>query len=295
MFIRIGMVLLGLFVNQAFAQTTTPSLNPTTLNLQTQSRNPDFSAFPFTRPLSVGSALPSTCQLGQLFFNSAAPAGSNLYACTAANVWTLESAPAAPSAPAASGATTASQLGDFAVTLASGTLTVGSNCSAATPCNVRIGSAVYRFTNPATVTPSGSTSGMIFGYIDGSGNLAVGGNPALTCNGCTYAPGVTSFPNGSIPLFSWTLTYGSFDVGGGTDFRAFLSRKNIQSGTGILITETAGVSTVAADPSLLSLRVLTAPATSSTACSVGQFSFDSTYYYLCTGANTWKRVALSSF
>jgi hypothetical protein len=118
---------------------------------------------------------------------------------------------------------------------------------------------------------------------------------ALTCNGCTYAPGITSFPNNSLPLFTWTLTYGSFDAAGGTDFRAFLSRKNIQSGTGILITETAGVTTVAADPSLLSVRVLTPPASSTTACSAGQFSFDSSYYYLCTGANTWKRVALSSF
>ncbi len=293
MFIRIGMVLIGLFINQAFAQTTTTTNNPTTLNLQTQGRNPDFSAFPFTRPISVGSALPGTCQVGQLYFNSAAVAGSNLYACTAVNTWTLESTPA--SAPAPPGVTMASQLGDFASTLSSGILTIGANCSGTTPCNVRVGSAVYRFTNSASVTPSGATSGMIFGYIDGSGNLAVGGVPSLTCNGCTYVPGVTSFPSGSIPLFTWTSTYGSFDVGGGTDFRAFLVRKNLQSGAGILITESAGVSTIAADPSLLSLRVLTPPTSSSSACSTGQFSFDSNYYYLCIGVNTWKRVSLSSF
>ncbi len=291
MFIRIGMVLIGLFINQAFAQTTTNI--PTTLNLQTQGRNPDFSAFPFTRPISVGSTLPATCQLGQLYFNSAAAAGSNLYACTAANIWTLESVPA--SAPVAPGVTMASQLGDFAPSLSNGTLTIGANCSGSTPCNVRIGSAVYRFTNPASVTPSGSTSGMIFGYIDGSGNLAVGGIPSLNCSGCTFAPGVTSFPTASLPLFTWTLTYGSFDVGGGTDFRAFFARKNLQSGAGILITESAGASAIAIDPSLISLRVLTPPASSSASCSAGQISFDSNYYYLCIGANTWKRVALSSF
>lgn len=290
MFIRIGMVLLGLFINQTFAQTAT---TPTTLNLQTQARNPDFSSFPFTRPITVGSTLPSTCQVGQLYFNSAAAAGSNLYACTAANVWTLESAPASTSVTP--GASMAAQLGDFAATLSNGTLTIGANCSGTTPCNVRVGSAVYRFTNPASVTPSGSTSGMVFGYIDASGNLAVGGVPALNCTGCTYAPGMTSFPAGSIPLFTWTLTYGSFDVGGGTDFRAFLVRKNLQSGVGILITENAGVSSIAADPSLISLRVMTPPSSSSSACSTGQFSFDSNYYYLCIGANTWKRVALSSF
>lgn len=290
MFIRIGMVLLGLFINQAFAQTAT---TPTTLNLQTQARNPDFSSFPFTRPVTVGSTLPSTCQIGQLYFNTAAAAGSNLYACTAANVWTLESAPA--STPVTPGASMAAQLGDFAATLSSGTLTIGANCSGTTPCNVRVGSVVYRFTNPASVTPSSSTSGMVFGYIDAAGNLAVGGIPTLNCNGCTYAPGVTSFPAGSIPLFTWTLTYGSFDPGGGTDFRAFLARKNLQSGAGILITENAGVSSIAADPSLISLRVMTPPSSSTAACSTGQFSFDSNYYYLCIGANTWKRVALSSF
>jgi len=34
--------------------------------------------------------LPPTCQLGQLFFNAAAAAGSNLYACTSTNTWTAE-------------------------------------------------------------------------------------------------------------------------------------------------------------------------------------------------------------
>ncbi len=61
----------------------------TTINLATQSRNADFSAFPVTRPVSVGASLPATCVIGQLFFNQLAPAGSNLYACTAANTWTV--------------------------------------------------------------------------------------------------------------------------------------------------------------------------------------------------------------
>lgn len=287
MVIRIGMVLLGLFINQAFAQTTT---TPTTLNLQTQGRNPDFSSFPFTRPVSVGATLPASCQVGQLYFNSAASAGSNLYACTAADTWTVEAG--SSSTP---GITMASQLGDFAPTLSNGTLTIGANCSGATPCNVRVGTAVYRFTNPAMVTPTGSTSGMAFGYIDGAGNLVIGGVPAFNCSGCTYVSGITAFPAGSIPLFTWTLTFGSFDVGGGTDFRAFLVRKNLQSGAGILITEAAGVSSIAADPSLISLRVMTPPTVSGSSCSAGQFSYDASYYYLCVGTNTWKRVALSSF
>jgi hypothetical protein len=37
------------------------------------------------------------------------------------------------------------------------------------------------------------------------------------------------------------------------------------------------------------------PATSSTACQTGAFETDGVYLYLCTGINTWKRAALSSF
>ena len=59
----------------------------TAVNLSSQSKNPDFSAMPVTRPVSVGTSLPSTCIVGQLFFNSAAAAGSNLSACTATNTW----------------------------------------------------------------------------------------------------------------------------------------------------------------------------------------------------------------
>jgi hypothetical protein len=62
----------------------------TKVNLGDQGFNPDFSAMPHTRPMTVGTVLPATCQAGELFFNSAASAGQNLYACTAVNVWTLE-------------------------------------------------------------------------------------------------------------------------------------------------------------------------------------------------------------
>jgi hypothetical protein len=61
----------------------------TTVNLSTQGKNPDFSAMPITRPVTVGTSLPSTCTIGQLYFNSAASAGGNLYSCTSANTWTV--------------------------------------------------------------------------------------------------------------------------------------------------------------------------------------------------------------
>jgi hypothetical protein len=64
-----------------------PALAQTTINLQTQSRNPDFSDMPMTRPVSVGTALPPRCVAGQLFFNSTSSAGSNLFGCVTTNTW----------------------------------------------------------------------------------------------------------------------------------------------------------------------------------------------------------------
>jgi hypothetical protein len=276
---------LGL-ASQAFGQTTPP----TTVNLETQGRNPDFSSFPFTRPVTVGTALPSTCQVGQLFFNSGAAAGINLYACTATNVWSLE----AGNGGSGTGASFAAQLGDFGTTLSSGTLTIGAGCSASTPCNVRVGNTVYSFKSSATVTASGSTSGLVFIYIDSSGNLTAGSQVTLTCTGCLYVSGITAFPTGSIPLSNWTVTGGSLNAGSGADFRAFLSTNAVASGPGILVSNNSGISTISIDPSVASTYVSTPPTTSSSTCSTGQFSVDSNYFYVCSATNVWKRIAWGS-
>src|ERR1700685_1043586 len=64
-------------------------LGQTAINLATQGRDVDFSNSAFTRPVSIGSALPPTCQTGQLFFNTAAANGSNLYGCMSPASWTV--------------------------------------------------------------------------------------------------------------------------------------------------------------------------------------------------------------
>jgi hypothetical protein len=270
----------------------------TTVNLQNQGKNPDFSTFTFTRPMTVGTALPATCSVGQLFFNSAAAAGVNLYACTATNVWSLEagsSGGGGGTGGSGSGASFASQLGDLSTSVSSGTLTIGSGCSTSTPCNVRVGNTVYSFKNSATVTASGSTSGLVFVYVDSSGNLTAGSTATLTCSGCLYVSGVTAFPAGSIPLANWTVSGGSLAASSGVDFRAFLSTKAVASGPGILVAENSGVSTISVDSTVVSTYVSTPPTTSSSSCSPGQFSVDATYYYFCTSSNVWKRVAGASF
>ena len=291
MFTRLAMVLLFTLAGSAFSQTM--------VDLSKQSKNVNFSGQPSTSPTVVGTTLPASCQTGQLFFNSSASPGSNLFGCTAANTWTLMSGGGSGSGSSGSGTTgasMASQLGDFQTTLSSGTLTIGAGCSTTTPCNVRIGNTTYSFKFPGTVTISGSTTAIVFIYIDGGGNLTAGSAATLTCSGCTYAPGITAFPTNSIPLYTWTSTNGSsFDTNGGTDFRAMISTKNLLGGSGIIVSENAGTSTVAIDPSLVSLHVITPPASSSASCSAGQFSYNTTYYYICVSANTWMRLPLQSF
>jgi hypothetical protein len=60
------------------------------VDLRTQSKSVDFSGAASTKPMQTGSALPSTCAVGQFFFLTTAAAGSNIYACSPANTWMVE-------------------------------------------------------------------------------------------------------------------------------------------------------------------------------------------------------------
>jgi hypothetical protein len=62
----------------------------TQIDLRTQAKNIDFSAASSTRPIKTGTALPATCVVGNMFFETNAPAGANLYGCTAANTWSVQ-------------------------------------------------------------------------------------------------------------------------------------------------------------------------------------------------------------
>ena len=259
----------------------------TQLDLRLQSRDVDFSAASSTKPFKSGTGLPSSCGQGEMYYRLDATAGMNVYGCTAANSWTLEQGP-----PAAS---MASQLGDFAVTLTSAnTLSIGAGCSTSTPCTVRFGALVYSFASGATVTISAG-SGLALIYVSSSGALTVGNNVTAVCSsGCVAQSGVTAFPDDAIPLFTWSATNGAWDTNGGTDQRAFLSSKSVLAGVGITTTEISGKTQLSADTSVIGLRT-TAPATSSTACTMGSWATDGSYFYLCTATNVWRRAALSSF
>lgn len=62
----------------------------TQIDLRTQSKNVDFSSAATTKTIKTGATLPATCSPGEIFFNTAATAGANLYACASANTWTAQ-------------------------------------------------------------------------------------------------------------------------------------------------------------------------------------------------------------
>ena len=260
----------------------------TLVDLRTQSKSIDFTNANSTRPIKAGTTLPSLCNPGDMFFKLNAPAGSNVYGCAALNGWAVESG-------GVGGAGSASQLTDFLAFPSSSTvLTIGGNCSAATPCNARIGNTTYSFTTGATATLTAGT-GLAYIYVSSAGTLTVGSNLTLTCStGCQAVSGVTSFPASAVPLFTWSSTTGTWDASGGMDYRAFLSGRAITAGTGLVGVDLGGTATLSVDATLVALRV-PAPATSSSACTAGVWATDGTYYYVCVSTNSWKRTALATW
>ncbi len=266
------------------------------IDLRTQARNVDFSGASLTKPTRTGNTLPSACQVGELFFKLNAAAGQNLYACTSLNVWTVIVG-SGGGGGGGSAPTTAGALLDLVVTRNSGTqLSVGANCTALTPCNVRFGNRVDRFTLGASATLSGSASGLAFFYVSNQGVLTVGYNAiAVACDAtCTAVSGITAFPNDSIPLAMWSANAGLWDAEGGLDFRGFLSTKPIATSTGLMSTDVAGLTTVSIDTTMVGLRV-GIPATATSTCLRGSWAADASFHYVCIATDTWRRAAVSSW
>jgi hypothetical protein len=76
---------------QAVWFTTALTYGQTMIDLRTQSKSVDFSGANTTKPLKSGTALPSTCGVGEMFYLTSAAPGANVYGCASANAWSLES------------------------------------------------------------------------------------------------------------------------------------------------------------------------------------------------------------
>jgi hypothetical protein len=212
----------------------------TQLDLKTQTKNVDFSQAVSVRPFPTGTVLPNTCKIGEMFFKSNAPAGANLYGCVGANVWV----PVPQSTGNGGDETTATAPFDFQGS--ESVLTIGTSCSTEYACRVLIGSVLYYYSAPATVTLSGG-SGTAYVYVDVLGNLTVGygggtsQNQNITCAGCTAVFSITAFPDNAFPIVKATWTNGIWDTNGITDCRVpYSAPLNIQAGPNVLVTPAPG-------------------------------------------------------
>lgn len=183
----------------------------------------------------------------------------------------------------------AAQLGDFAVTLTSPTvLTIGSGCSATSPCNLRFGGRVYSLTSSATATLN-SGAGTAYVYYSSAGALTVGHTMNVTCSAsCVTATGITAFPVDAIPLYSWNAAAGVW-VTTGTDWRSWISRTTLLAGTGIVTTEAGGQTTIAIDNTAVPTYLKNSVSFSVAQISAGSCSPDLTF--TLTGAAPGDTVA----
>ena len=243
----------------------------TKVNLAHQTSNADFSAAQSTKPVKVVTGLPAACSVGEMVFKSDAPAGHNLYTCTAANFWSLQ------------------LLADFDVKRIGNTeLAIGPGCSAAKPCNFRLGSSVAALSTPATVsiTSAASTSNA-FIYIDERNILVVGHGAGLTLScspGCEVVSGITAFPADSLPLARWgaTTTVGQWDSIG--ELRAASAHHDlIKAGDGLVASmDLFGVKSISVDSAQVP-RYLTGSGVPAGACQTGR-----DYYLNTANADLYK-------
>jgi hypothetical protein len=77
------------------------------------------------RPRAVTGALPSTCVVGEALFKTDAPAGQNIYGCTAADTWVLESG----GGGTGGGIVSVDGTSGISASTAGGSVTVGINCA----------------------------------------------------------------------------------------------------------------------------------------------------------------------
>jgi hypothetical protein len=176
------------------------------------------------------------------------------------------------------------------------TLTIGQACTLLAPCNVRFGEVVYPISVSGVISLSAGTgTALIYISVTSTALIVVGHNVSANCvSGCATQGGVVQFPSNSIPLFIWTAVNGSWALTG-IDMRAFVSApKQVVFGPGLNSSETPLQINVSADFLHVGQRV-TSPATSTSACNLGDWAADAFNYYVCITTNTWRRAGLSLF
>ncbi len=198
----------------------------TQVSLKTQARSADLSNVGPTKPMQTGTALPVACTTGQMFFLTTAPAGANLYACAATNVWSAIVGSGGGGVNVAAGS-------GIVVTQSGSTDTISTD-----PAVVPTKSVVQASTSNIVTLTSASSSALtgtqnpaLAGYSDKqlvelTWNVACAGGPmtlavdGLPATSLVKADGATALSaadctSGQTNLFSYDGTLGKFKLLGG--------------------------------------------------------------------------------
>jgi hypothetical protein len=191
----------------------------TQVNLQTQSKNVDFSQAPSTKPFKVGATLPATCQVGEAFFNTSAAAGANWYGCVAANVWAVQSGVQSAGGTASGGITQLT--GDVAAGPGSGAQTATIQPGAVTlnkMANLAAGSIICNNTSSAA-TPIACTPAQVNALLGSSGGGGGGGGDTIASNQLTdFATTKTSGTTLTVNPGVYRIGYAVYPYAGTTTF-----------------------------------------------------------------------------
>ncbi len=137
-------------------------------------KNVDFSGAAATIPAKSGTALPATCNAGEMFFKTNNSPGQNLYTCEPANTWTQV-------AGSTNGTVSSATSGQFGFYAGSGNVIIGHSLSASDI-------PALNYQTPLTFTGSGTKTATSTGTLltndcakwDASGNIIDSGTPCAS-------------------------------------------------------------------------------------------------------------------
>jgi len=213
-----------------------------------------------TAPVKTGTTAPPNCTVGDLFYDTDATVGQNLFGCTALDTWTLLGDGGGAGAVssvfgrtgdviAVAGDYTAEQLGDFIPSVASNILTIAAG-------KASIGSQPYSIVEGTVTYTDASGSGDCKVFLSDQGILTthcVTGIAATPGGSMVYAQ-VTNpaYPAGSKAIADLTITGGTpATITIDSDDRTFFDGSSVRAGTGITVTTAAGVQEVNTDPTVI--------------------------------------------
>jgi hypothetical protein len=154
----------------------------TQVDVRTQTKNIDFSGAASTIPAKSGSTVPSTCKVGEMFFNTNNSPGQNLYLCAPANTWTVLAG--GGSGGSTTGTILTGSNGQFAYFASSGTTVSGHTLAASDIPTLNYQTPLtFTGTGSKTASSTGTTTANNCAKWDASGNVVDAGTPCGTSGG----------------------------------------------------------------------------------------------------------------